>query len=85
MHVKTPNTVFAFYSPHLRLIGKFSGTSQRRKTEILTAMVHAIYPGFSRGSILAHRIMNAAIYQGIPAKRNPMINLKKTKGYLSLQ
>lgn len=64
---------------HLKGIGKVSNTAldNRRELEILTAIVHVIYPGFSRGSTFAKRRMNAAIYQGIAARKNPIINLQK--------
>lgn len=45
-------------------------------SEILTAIVQAMYPGFSRGSILAHTKMNTPMYHGIAPRRKPMMNLE---------
>lgn len=48
-------------------------------SERLTAMVQAMYPGFSRGSILAHTKMNTPMYHGIAPRRKPMMNLEDIK------
>lgn len=42
-------------------------------------MVQPIYPGFSRGSILAHSRTNNPTYQGMAARKKPIINLQKNK------
>ncbi len=48
------------------------------------AMVQVIYPGFSRGSILAQSRTKSPTYQGMPPRKNPMINHSKEGDALSL-
>lgn len=43
----------------------------------LTAMAQAMYPGFSRGLILAHTRMNIPMYHGIAPKMKPVMNLQE--------
>lgn len=50
--------------------------SKRLKT--LTAIVHAMSPGFSRQSKQAQNSIMAPMYQGIPPKKNPLINLPQS-------
>uniref|UniRef100_A0A2P2JEL9 60S ribosomal protein L18a plant n=1 Tax=Rhizophora mucronata TaxID=61149 RepID=A0A2P2JEL9_RHIMU len=45
----------------------------------IAAIVQAIYPGFSRGSILAQTRTNNPIYQGIAPRKKPIINLQNRR------
>lgn len=53
--------------------------------ESLTAIVQAMYPGFSRGSILAHSRTNSPTYHGIAPRKKPIINLQEGKNKLLKQ
>lgn len=44
---------------------------------LLTAIVHATYPGFSLWSYLAQSRTNAPKYQGIAARKKPIMNLQR--------
>lgn len=67
-------------SKNLDFVGKNTSsinTFVAQEKRLLTAMVDTMYPGFSRGSICAQRRTNAARYQGMPARRKPIMNLQK--------
>ena len=54
--------------------------------KMLTAIVQATYPGFSLGSTFLQQINKiAAKYQGILARKNPIMNLQKQHNPINVQ
>ena len=57
-------------------INNHSMEKNQKVESSLTAIVQAMYPGFSRGSILAQSKINKPTYQGMAPRKKPIINLQ---------